>query len=90
MHTKAAVHAGETPRRLGVPAAWRTDLITPQERAALAQAGDHLPSRPRRPGHRVRHDPGGRHRGADLGGDLGGGHRQSLRPALRVSGHPVR
>ncbi|MFF3937447.1 carboxymuconolactone decarboxylase family protein [Streptomyces phaeofaciens] len=39
VHTKAALRAGETTRRLGVLAAWRdTDLFTPLERAALALA----------------------------------------------------
>src|SRR5438128_372783 len=38
-HTKAAVRAGESARRLGVLAAWRdTELFTPIERAALALA----------------------------------------------------
>ncbi|MFE6224820.1 MULTISPECIES: carboxymuconolactone decarboxylase family protein [unclassified Streptomyces] len=38
-HTRAALAAGETPRRLGVLAAWRdTALFTPRERAALALA----------------------------------------------------
>ncbi|WP_031011981.1 carboxymuconolactone decarboxylase family protein [Streptomyces sp. NRRL F-5727] len=38
-HTRAALAAGETPRRLGVLAAWRdTRLFTPKERAALALA----------------------------------------------------
>ena len=38
-HTRAAVRAGESARRLGVLAAWRdTDLFTPVERAALALA----------------------------------------------------
>ncbi|MFE9443538.1 carboxymuconolactone decarboxylase family protein [Streptomyces sp. NPDC006602] len=38
-HTKAAVRAGESARRLGVLAAWRdTELFTPTERAALALA----------------------------------------------------
>lgn len=39
VHTKAALRAGETTRRLGVLAAWRdTELFTPRERAALALA----------------------------------------------------
>jgi alkylhydroperoxidase family enzyme len=39
LHTKAALHAGESPQRLGVLAAWRdTGLFTPSERAALALA----------------------------------------------------
>ena len=39
VHTKAALRGGETPRRLGVLAAWRdTGLFTPVERAALALA----------------------------------------------------
>ena len=39
VHTRAALAAGETPRRLGVLAAWRdTLLFTPRERAALALA----------------------------------------------------
>ncbi|MEV8550596.1 carboxymuconolactone decarboxylase family protein [Streptomyces glaucescens] len=39
LHTRAALRAGETTRRLGVLAAWRdTDLFTPRERAALALA----------------------------------------------------
>ncbi|MEU3607527.1 carboxymuconolactone decarboxylase family protein [Streptomyces sp. NPDC035033] len=39
VHTRAALRAGETPRRLGVLAAWRdTALFTPRERAALALA----------------------------------------------------
>ena len=39
LHTRAALRAGETTRRLGVLAAWRdTDLFTPGERAALALA----------------------------------------------------
>ncbi|WP_282694624.1 carboxymuconolactone decarboxylase family protein [Streptomyces sp. CC208A] len=39
VHTRAALRAGETPRRLGVLAAWRdTELFTPRERAALALA----------------------------------------------------
>ncbi|MGP4047733.1 carboxymuconolactone decarboxylase family protein [Streptomyces sp. 2A115] len=38
-HTKAAVRAGESARRLGVLAAWRdTEVFTPTERAALALA----------------------------------------------------
>ncbi|MFD4370466.1 carboxymuconolactone decarboxylase family protein [Streptomyces sp. NPDC058486] len=38
-HTRAALRAGETPRRLGVLAAWReTEVFTPRERAALALA----------------------------------------------------
>ncbi|GAA3089256.1 carboxymuconolactone decarboxylase family protein [Streptomyces roseofulvus] len=38
-HTRAALAAGETPRRLGVLAAWRdTQIFTPSERAALALA----------------------------------------------------
>ncbi|MFE1547871.1 carboxymuconolactone decarboxylase family protein [Streptomyces sp. NPDC058718] len=39
VHTKAALRAGETARRLGVLPAWRdTELFTPRERAALALA----------------------------------------------------
>ncbi|CAM5248349.1 carboxymuconolactone decarboxylase family protein [Streptomyces aurantiogriseus] len=39
VHTKAALRAGESTRRLGVLAAWRdTGLFTPLERAALALA----------------------------------------------------
>lgn len=39
VHTRAALHAGETAQRLGVLAAWRdTELFTPAERAALALA----------------------------------------------------
>ncbi|MFE0647040.1 carboxymuconolactone decarboxylase family protein [Streptomyces sp. NPDC059534] len=39
VHTRAAVRAGETARRLGVLAAWRdTELFTARERAALALA----------------------------------------------------
>ncbi|WP_320773101.1 carboxymuconolactone decarboxylase family protein [Streptomyces sp. CRN 30] len=39
VHTKAALRAGETTRRLGTLAAWRdTELFTPLERAALALA----------------------------------------------------
>ncbi|MFF9193759.1 carboxymuconolactone decarboxylase family protein [Streptomyces sp. SBR177] len=39
VHTRAALRAGETGRRLGVLAAWRdTELFTPRERAALALA----------------------------------------------------
>ncbi|MFC9387825.1 carboxymuconolactone decarboxylase family protein [Streptomyces venezuelae] len=39
VHTKAALRAGETTRRLGVLPAWReTELFTPRERAALALA----------------------------------------------------
>ncbi|WP_152893226.1 carboxymuconolactone decarboxylase family protein [Streptomyces adustus] len=39
VHTRAALRAGETTRRLGVLAAWReTGLFTPAERAALALA----------------------------------------------------
>ncbi|MGQ4382541.1 carboxymuconolactone decarboxylase family protein [Streptomyces sp. SAS_270] len=39
LHTRAALRAGETTRRLGVLAAWRdTELFTPVERAALALA----------------------------------------------------
>ncbi|MFI8513586.1 carboxymuconolactone decarboxylase family protein [Streptomyces sp. NPDC085460] len=39
VHTRAALAAGDTPRRLGVLAAWRdTELFTPRERAALALA----------------------------------------------------
>ncbi|MFC3492135.1 carboxymuconolactone decarboxylase family protein [Glycomyces rhizosphaerae] len=38
-HTKAALKAGESTRRLGVLAAWRdTELFSPAERAALALA----------------------------------------------------
>ncbi|MGW1721355.1 carboxymuconolactone decarboxylase family protein [Streptomyces sp. NPDC002306] len=39
VHTRGALRAGETTRRLGVLAAWReTELFTPEERAALALA----------------------------------------------------
>ena len=39
VHTKAALRAGESPRRLGVLAAWRdTEMFTGTERAALALA----------------------------------------------------
>ncbi|MEV6618569.1 carboxymuconolactone decarboxylase family protein [Streptomyces sp. NPDC051051] len=39
LHTKAALRAGESTRRLGVLAAWReTELFSPLERAALALA----------------------------------------------------
>ncbi|MEX0171188.1 carboxymuconolactone decarboxylase family protein [Streptomyces sp. LMG1-1-1.1] len=39
VHTRAALRAGETTRRLGVLAAWRdTELFTGRERAALALA----------------------------------------------------
>ncbi|MGW8762671.1 carboxymuconolactone decarboxylase family protein [Streptomyces sp. NPDC055815] len=39
VHTRAALRAGETTRRLGVLAAWRdTALFTARERAALALA----------------------------------------------------
>jgi AhpD family alkylhydroperoxidase len=39
LHTRAALRAGETTRRLGVLAAWRdTELFSPRERAALALA----------------------------------------------------
>lgn len=39
VHTRAALRAGETTRRLGVLAAWRdTGLFTARERAALALA----------------------------------------------------
>jgi AhpD family alkylhydroperoxidase len=39
VHTKATLRAGESPRRLGVLAAWRdTEVFTEQERAALALA----------------------------------------------------
>ncbi|MCD0443082.1 carboxymuconolactone decarboxylase family protein [Glycomyces sp. A-F 0318] len=39
VHTKAALKAGESARRLGVLAAWRdTGLFSPAERAALALA----------------------------------------------------
>ncbi|MFF2195889.1 carboxymuconolactone decarboxylase family protein [Streptomyces sp. NPDC058157] len=39
VHTRAAVRAGESTRRLGVLAAWRdTEIFTPRERAALALA----------------------------------------------------
>ncbi|MFG2730341.1 carboxymuconolactone decarboxylase family protein [Streptomyces canus] len=39
VHTKAALRAGESARRLGVLAAWRdTELFTRSERAALALA----------------------------------------------------
>jgi AhpD family alkylhydroperoxidase len=39
VHTKAALRAGESPRRLGVLAAWRdTEMFTAAERAALALA----------------------------------------------------
>ncbi|MEV8590717.1 carboxymuconolactone decarboxylase family protein [Streptomyces sp. NPDC051180] len=39
VHTRAALRAGETSRRLGVLAAWRdTELFTARERAALALA----------------------------------------------------
>ncbi|MEU9852208.1 carboxymuconolactone decarboxylase family protein [Streptomyces sp. NPDC047974] len=38
-HTRAALLAGETPRRLGLLAAWRdTEVFTARERAALALA----------------------------------------------------
>lgn len=38
-HTRAALRAGESAQRLGVPAAWRdTEAFTPVERAALALA----------------------------------------------------
>ncbi|MEV6805679.1 carboxymuconolactone decarboxylase family protein [Streptomyces sp. NPDC051132] len=39
LHTRAALHAGETTQRLGVLPAWRdTELFSPRERAALALA----------------------------------------------------
>ncbi|GAA3251713.1 carboxymuconolactone decarboxylase family protein [Streptomyces lavendulae] len=39
VHTRAALRAGETTRRLGVLAAWRdTELFTARERASLALA----------------------------------------------------
>ncbi|MGW2049821.1 carboxymuconolactone decarboxylase family protein [Streptomyces sp. NPDC001858] len=39
VHSKAALRAGEDPRRLAVLAAWReTELFSPLERAALALA----------------------------------------------------
>ncbi|MEW2163715.1 carboxymuconolactone decarboxylase family protein [Streptomyces sp. NPDC007084] len=39
VHTRAALRAGDTARRLGVLAAWReTELFTGRERAALALA----------------------------------------------------
>lgn len=39
VHTRAALRAGETTRRLGVLPAWRdTELFTPRERAALGLA----------------------------------------------------
>ncbi|MFD7963311.1 carboxymuconolactone decarboxylase family protein [Streptomyces zaomyceticus] len=39
VHTRAALRAGETTRRLGVLPAWRdTELFTPRERAVLALA----------------------------------------------------
>ncbi|MFF5973288.1 carboxymuconolactone decarboxylase family protein [Streptomyces sp. NPDC012769] len=39
VHTRAALRAGDTTRRLGVLAAWRdTELFTDRERAALALA----------------------------------------------------
>jgi AhpD family alkylhydroperoxidase len=39
LHTRKALHAGESPQRLGVLAAWRdTDVFTPVERAALELA----------------------------------------------------
>ncbi|MET7740215.1 carboxymuconolactone decarboxylase family protein [Streptomyces sp. NPDC005385] len=39
VHTRAALRAGDTTRRLGVLAAWRdTELFTERERAALALA----------------------------------------------------
>ncbi|MCX5588381.1 carboxymuconolactone decarboxylase family protein [Streptomyces erythrochromogenes] len=39
VHTRAALRAGETTRRLGVLAAWRdTELFSARERAALALA----------------------------------------------------
>ncbi|MEU6974941.1 MULTISPECIES: carboxymuconolactone decarboxylase family protein [unclassified Streptomyces] len=39
VHTRAALRAGESTRRLGVLAAWRdTELFTARERAALALA----------------------------------------------------
>ncbi|MGW5868618.1 carboxymuconolactone decarboxylase family protein [Streptomyces sp. NPDC055239] len=39
LHTRAALRAGETTRRLGVLPAWRdTELFTARERAALALA----------------------------------------------------
>ncbi|MFD8984270.1 carboxymuconolactone decarboxylase family protein [Streptomyces sp. NPDC059564] len=39
VHTRAALRAGETARRLGVLAAWRdTELFTGRERAALSLA----------------------------------------------------
>ncbi|MFF9838710.1 carboxymuconolactone decarboxylase family protein [Streptomyces sp. NPDC013740] len=39
VHTRAALRAGETTRRLGVLAAWRdTELFTARERAALGLA----------------------------------------------------
>ncbi|MFJ9038615.1 carboxymuconolactone decarboxylase family protein [Streptomyces sp. NPDC102406] len=39
VHTRAALRAGETTRRLGTLAAWRdTELFTARERAALALA----------------------------------------------------
>ncbi|MGC0418057.1 carboxymuconolactone decarboxylase family protein [Embleya sp. AB8] len=39
LHTRAALHAGETAQRLGVLPAWRdTELFTARERSALALA----------------------------------------------------
>ncbi|MEV7891723.1 carboxymuconolactone decarboxylase family protein [Streptomyces sp. NPDC002817] len=39
LHTKAAIRAGESTRRLGVLAAWRdTEVFSPTERAALELA----------------------------------------------------
>ncbi|MFD7682639.1 carboxymuconolactone decarboxylase family protein, partial [Streptomyces sp. NPDC060187] len=39
VHTRAALRAGDSTRRLGVLAAWReTELFTDRERAALALA----------------------------------------------------
>lgn len=39
LHTRRALHAGESPQRLGVLAAWRdADVFTPVERAALELA----------------------------------------------------
>ncbi|GAB3179837.1 carboxymuconolactone decarboxylase family protein [Streptomyces incanus] len=39
LHTRTALRAGDSPRRLGILSAWRdTGLFTPTERAALALA----------------------------------------------------
>ena len=80
VHTRAALRAGESPRRLGVLSAWRdTGLFAPSERAALALAEATTdPVNAATQDIRLRGRPTGSLRGPDLSRDLGGGHHQRV------------